>query len=117
RVLCRSWLLREFAKRLQGSIQTDGESEPAPAAAEPPAAEAVAGEAAATGSAPQPGPEPEASPPPEATPTRPIEPAEPIQGLSLAGGVLADRLKSNPVPLVIGFLLALLVFRRRRRSS
>jgi carbon monoxide dehydrogenase subunit G len=128
-------LLREFAKRLQDSIVADPatpepevaasapEPEPEPEAPAPP--ETTAPEADETPAAhetesqptkpsatvPPPAADPPQPPPP---PRQPIEPAEPIQGLSLAGGVIADRIKSNPLPLVVGFLLALLIFRRRR---
>ena len=53
-------------------------------------------------------PFPGATPPPTAS--------EPIQGLSLVSSVLWGRVKRNPAPavaLVLGFLLALRVFRRR----
>jgi hypothetical protein len=43
--------------------------------------------------------------------------SEPVQGLSLMGGALWGRAKRNPAPLValmLGFLLAIRVLRRRR---
>jgi hypothetical protein len=42
--------------------------------------------------------------------------AEPVEGLSLMGSVLWSQVKRNPAPvvaLVLGFLLALRVFRHR----
>ena len=62
-----------------------------------------------------PPPPPPAVPPP-LPPPRPPEPSEPIQGVSLVGGVLLSRLKSNPAPVafVIGLLLAFVLLRRRR---
>ena len=45
-------------------------------------------------------------------------PSEPIQGLELVGGVLLQRLRRNPVPFAFigGLLMAVLLFRRRRKS-
>jgi uncharacterized protein len=81
------------------------DSEPAAAPAPPP-------------SAPPPSAPPPSAPPAAAPPPRPAAPeSEPIQGLTLVGSVLLSRVKKNPAPfaaLVIGFLLALQVFRRRR---
>ncbi len=82
-------------------------SEPEPAAPEPEPAAASEPEPAA--------PEPEAdeAPFPGATPP---PPSEPIHGLSLVGSVLWTRARRNPVPLaalIVGFLIALRVLRRR----
>jgi carbon monoxide dehydrogenase subunit G len=62
-----------------------------------------------------PPPPPPAVPPPP-PPPRPPEPSEPIQGVSLVGGVLLNRLKSNPAPVafLVGLLLAFVLLRRRR---
>jgi carbon monoxide dehydrogenase subunit G len=62
-----------------------------------------------------PPPPPPAVPPPP-PPPRPPEPSEPIQGVSLVGGVLLKRLKSNPAPVafLVGLLLAFVLLRRRR---
>jgi hypothetical protein len=43
--------------------------------------------------------------------------SEPVQGLSLMGGALWGQAKRNPAPfvaLMLGFLLAIRVLRRRR---
>jgi hypothetical protein len=48
-------------------------------------------------------------------PVQPVE-SEPVEGLSLMGSVLWNQAKRNPAPivaLVLGFLLALRVFRHR----
>jgi len=108
-------LLQEFARRLQDSL------------VEQPAAESTGEEAAGTGPAgdanggPPAGPRtdsesqtlPNVSQPPPATPGA-VE-TEPLQGLSLVGSVMWERTKRNPLPLVLGLLLALFVLRRARR--
>ena len=84
--------------------------EPAPAdAAEPAATEAWQEPTA------PPAPPPPAPPPPQAT-TPVAADSEPIQGLSLVGGVVADRLRRDPRPLLaaLGFFLFLRFLRRRR---
>jgi carbon monoxide dehydrogenase subunit G len=66
------------------------------------------------GAGPPPPPPPGAGAPPPQTP--PTEGAPPVQGLSLVGGVLLDRIKRNPAPLigiVAGLVLLRLLFRRR----
>jgi len=53
---------------------------------------------------------------PSPPPAPPVQESEPVQGLTLMGSVLWGRVKRNPaqiVALVVGFLLALRVFRRR----
>jgi carbon monoxide dehydrogenase subunit G len=132
-------MLREFSKRLQDSLTGHDavpEAEPAPAAAaEAPAAttEAAAAESgpvagagataeagataqappsAANGSSPEGG-----SIPPRTPPGHQHHHVEPIQGLSLAGGVIVDTVKRNPLPVVVTLLLALLVVRRRGGAS
>ncbi len=55
-------------------------------------------------------------PPPTPQPNQPVAESEPVQGLSLIGSVLWGQVKRNPAPLValvLGFLLALRVLRRR----
>ncbi len=74
------------------------------------------GDADATPPAPAPPMAPPAPPVPPVPPVPPDQQVEPVQGLSLLGGVLWGRLKRNPVQLaalVVGFLLALRVLRRR----
>ena len=111
-------LLREFASRLQASLTDQPASvesaktgagaaegaEPAPAEA----AEPASTEAPKEPTAPP-------APPPQATAPPPAE-SEPIQGLSLVGGVLADRVRRDPRPLLaaLGFFLFLRFLRRRR---
>lgn len=117
-------LLREFAGCLQSSL---GEAEtPAPQAPEEPAPEepAVSAEDEPAGTAeaapppteaaPEPPPHPAAPPPP---PPPAVEPAPPVEGLSLVGGVMLERAKRNPRPLLaaLGALLFLRFLRRRRR--
>ncbi len=111
-----------------------GADAPAAASSEDPngAGNVPAGEPAAEpddtpGDAPAPPPPPVAPPPPPVAPppppvappppaAPPVQESEPVQGLSLIGGVLWGRVKRNPaqlVALVVGFLLALRVLRRR----
>jgi uncharacterized protein len=109
-------LLREFASRLQASlsdqpmpVESVTSETPAPSPAEPAEAPPAATDAA----------EPEgeaAEPSPSQIATPPATESEPIQGLSLVGGVLADRVRRDPRPLVaaLGFLLFLRFLRRRR---
>jgi carbon monoxide dehydrogenase subunit G len=81
------------------------EAEPAP---EPPGAPPAAGPGPG---APPPPPPPPPTPPPSAAPE-----AEPISAVSLVGSVALKRAKENPAPLValvIGFLAALRLLRRR----
>jgi carbon monoxide dehydrogenase subunit G len=49
----------------------------------------------------------------------PVQSTEPLDGLSLVGSVLWGRAKGNPAPFafVVGLLVALLAFRRARRSG
>ncbi len=84
---------------------------PAPAAPAPaapaPAAPAPAAPAPAAPGAPLPVPAPAGEAPPE---------NEPVQGLSLVASALWTQAKRNPLPLLsalVGFLLALRLFRRR----
>jgi uncharacterized protein len=85
----------------------------------PPPPHAVGPEAAAppppppAAAAPPPPPPPAAAVPP---PLPPVVESEPVHGLSLVGTILWGRVKRNPAPfvaLVLGFLLALRVLRRR----
>jgi carbon monoxide dehydrogenase subunit G len=113
-------LLGQFATSLQALLAGEGEAAPveapAPAAAE--SSDGASEEPAADG-APADGPAaaapastPSASTPP---PPPPVE-SEPVQGLSLMASVLVNQAKRNPAPvaaLVIGFLVALRVLRRR----
>jgi carbon monoxide dehydrogenase subunit G len=101
-------LLKEFAQSLQASLT----SEPAaPGAAEAPAedgAPAPEGNDATAGAAQ-----------PEAEPAPPQE-AQPLDAVPLVASVMRARAKENPTPLialVVGFLLAIVIFRRRGRHS
>ncbi|HWD75915.1 MAG TPA: SRPBCC family protein [Solirubrobacteraceae bacterium] len=93
----------------------------AAASAVPPAAAAPAPEPHAAGAEPA-APQPAAGSsndtpfPRDTAPPASSGGSEPIQGLSLVGSVAWSRVKSNPAPLValvIGFLVALRVLRRR----
>jgi carbon monoxide dehydrogenase subunit G len=113
-------LLGQFATSLQALLAGGGEAAPAEAPA-PAAAESSGGASgepaadhdAADGPAPAaPASTPSASAPP---PPPPVE-SEPVEGLSLMASVLVNQAKRNPAPvvaLVIGFLVALRVLRRR----
>jgi uncharacterized protein len=109
-------LLGDFAKCLQTSLaggSTDGaaaSAEPADPEPSPPPPPPV-----------KPSPPPVVPPPPPATPppppvVLPVQESEPIQGLTLAGSVIWGQIKRNPaqlIALVVGFLVALRVLRRR----
>jgi uncharacterized protein len=93
-----------------------------PSAQESPAA---AGNGAAAGSPPRSEPVPPPTPPPTAGPDAettsgtagPAPESEPLDAVSLMRAVAAKKIKSNPVPFVgvlVGFLVALRVLRRRR---
>ncbi len=97
-----------------------------PAADEPAADEPAADEPAAVEPppapptqepiAPPPPPPPGPTPPPPPGPTPPAPETEPISAVSLVGSVALKRAKENPAPLaalVIGFLAALRLLRRR----
>ncbi len=136
-------LLREFAQRLQASLEGRGDGgaaadaapeaaaaaapepvadaapEAAAAAAPEPVADAAPEAAAAAAPPPPPGPAAATPPPGPAAPSPPLEPAEPLQALPLVSSAVAARIKRNPAPLaalVFGMVLALLVVRRRRRA-
>jgi carbon monoxide dehydrogenase subunit G len=98
-------LLREFAQCLQKSLVGDGGGEVDEASDN---ARGEGAEALAT-------PTPSSAPAPAAA-VAPVEAAEPVQGLSLLASVLWDRVKRSPaqVAAVLGFLLALVVLRKRK---
>ena len=128
-------LLGEFANCLQKSLAGSGDGDVGAGAAAGAAAGAGAGagagaaEAPADGS-PTPAPEggvspraedgdsPRAEGPVSPTPVRPapVEAAEPVEGISLLASVLWGRVKRSPagVAAVVGFLLALVLLRRRK---
>jgi uncharacterized protein len=122
-------LLGDFAKCLQTTLAGAPTSqapapeapvpEPPPAeapAAEPPGQQAPASEDGSEAAAPPPPPPPPPPAPPSPQPNQPVAESEPVQGLSLMGSVLWGQMKRNPAPfvaLVLGFLLALRVLRRR----
>jgi carbon monoxide dehydrogenase subunit G len=134
-------LLGDFAKCLQTSLAASEpgeapEPDPSGEAPEPdPSGEAPepdpSGEAADPEPSPPPpppgGPPPPVGPPPPPAPTvppppppspvaSPVQESEPIQGLTLAGSVIWGQIKRNPaqlIALVVGFLVALRVLRRR----
>jgi carbon monoxide dehydrogenase subunit G len=119
-------LLTEFATRLQQSLEGPGGAaraaapveEPLPEEAAAPGAEASAAPAAEESGQPAPEPpapsEPPPPPGPPPPPRTPPPPSEPIQGASLAGSVVADRIRANPWPLLaIGFVLGWILRGRR----
>ena len=66
--------------------------------------------------APPPPPQGAPPPPPQGGPPPTNESAPPVQGLSLVGGVLLDRVKRNPLPVIAvagGLVLVGVLFRRR----
>jgi carbon monoxide dehydrogenase subunit G len=99
------------------AAEPEAEAEASGAGTEASEAEASGAEAdASEADAPAPEADPAAAAaPPSQHEFRAPPPAEPIQGLSLAGGVFVDRIKRNPAPFLVGFLLALLLLRRRRK--
>jgi len=123
-------LLREFAKCLQTSLagpeaasvdaaESADSAGPAVAATESTPADTAEQTPAAPDTPPARAVTPPA-PPPVTQPAPPGSPAppesEPVQGLSLMASALWSQAKRNPAPiaaLMIGFLLALRVFRRR----
>ena len=93
------------------SAESVAETPPAAAAAPPPPPPA----GPATAPAPPP-PAGAAPPPPPPPPPSSAPESEPVSALSLVGSVALKRAKENPVPLaalVIGFLTALRLLRRR----
>jgi uncharacterized protein len=110
-------LLGEFAKCLQSALAgTDAPSADSTSTEVTEAAD-VAAAAASAESEPQVAP----SPAPEGAPSTlsaqpPMAEAEPVEGLSLMASVIWKQAKRNPAPIlatVLGFLLALRVFRHR----
>jgi carbon monoxide dehydrogenase subunit G len=116
-------LLGQFAERLQESLRHEPEGEavqPEPEGVEPepeaPSAHEAAPPPPPPAPAPLPPPAPAPLPPPAPAPLLPPVESEPVQGLSLVGSALWSQAKQNPAPLValvLGFLLALRVLRRR----
>jgi uncharacterized protein len=118
-------LLRQFAQRLQDSLTSEPAPQPAaPAeaaaapAADPAApaeeAEQAAAPAAETGN----GASASAEEAPKGVPLESKE-AQPLDAVPLVAGVVRDRAKENPGPLIaliVGFVLAIVIFRRRGRS-
>ena len=99
--------------------EADPEADPVP----DPEGEAEMEEVAEAETVAEPEPEPVAEPEPAdeapfpgATPAPPVPAVEPLDAGALAGGAVWSRVKENPAPfvaLVLGFLFALRVFRRR----
>jgi hypothetical protein len=96
-------LLKEFAARLQSSLvggpEETGETEPPLEEAPPPPTEAPA------------------PPPPSPPPPPPPGVNEPLEATGLVGGVLLERVRSNPWPVIGAGVLLLLIRRRRRRRK
>ena len=118
-------LLGQFARCLQDSMAAEPAADSASAVtpetagkeevAAAPAAESESPAADASGADAPISPPPSSSVPPQ-PPLGPTVQSEPVQGLSLVGSALWNRAKQNPAPLValmLGFLLALRVLRRR----
>jgi uncharacterized protein len=115
-------LLREFASCLQSTlVGSRQEAEPEPAASEAPAGatpadgDGAAGNGQPTAQAAQQAP---AQAPPQPPPAA-QQPSQPLDAVPLVAGVVKDRAKENPMPIgavIFGFLLAVLILRRRRRS-
>ncbi|MBV9801212.1 MAG: SRPBCC family protein [Solirubrobacterales bacterium] len=114
-------LLREFAGRLQASLEGDGASgSPSPpAATEAPATtEGTPGAPVTTeGAAETSATAATETPPAPEMPPAPPPPSEPIQGVSLMGSVLWQRARKNPAPIAIlaALVLAFLLGRRTGR--
>jgi uncharacterized protein len=119
-------LLREFAQRLQDSLTDepaaggqDGAPDAAQDGAQDGAQDAADGDAAAAGDGA--GGSTEAKAPPTQPRSEPVEPkpVEPLDAVPLVASVVRKRAAENPAPLaalVIGFLLAIVIFRRRGRG-
>ena len=99
----------------------EADAAPPPEADVAPPPEAVAApppEAAAAPPPPTTPPPPQGPPPPRAL-SAPPPPAEPLDAGALVGAVMWERVRRNavvPLAFVVGLLLALLLFRRHRRS-
>jgi uncharacterized membrane protein len=118
-------LLGEFAKCLQSALAgTDAPSADSTSTEVTEAADVAAAAASAESeAAPSAESEPQVapSPAPEGAPSTlsaqpPMAEAEPVEGLSLMASVIWKQAKRNPAPIlatVLGFLLALRVFRHR----
>jgi uncharacterized protein len=127
-------LLRQFAGCLQSSLvgaEHATAATAAPAATAAAAAEPAPDQAPATADATAPAAPPSAEAtagaqaPPVAEPTAEAQAAstpeagQPLNALPLVAGVVKDRARKNPVPivaLVVGFVLAAIILRRRGRS-
>jgi len=109
-------LLGEFAGCLQKSLAGSDDGAPAEGAPTP----APEGTPAAGGDSSGPDGGDSLSPETPVTPTparpAPVEAAEPVEGLSLLASVLWGRVKRSPAgaAAVVGFLLALVLLRRRK---
>ena len=114
-------LLREFAGRLQASLEGDGASgSPSPSAATeaPATTEGTPGAPVTTeGAAEISATAATETPPAPEMPPAPPPPSEPIQGVSLMGSVLWQRARKNPAPIAIlaALVLAFLLGRRTGR--
>jgi uncharacterized protein len=93
---------------------------PQPSGGAPPPPPPPPGPPPSGGAPPPPPPPPRAAPPPPPpAPPRPpsVEPAAPLDAFQLAGGVMLDRIRRNPAPViaVVGGLIAWRILRHRRR--
>jgi carbon monoxide dehydrogenase subunit G len=105
-------LLKEFASRLAQSLEGQGEVAMVESLVQSDEGDETAAAEAAPAPAESPAPPPtEAAASPSAAP---LAPNEPMDAGSLVGGVLLDRVKTNPWPWLGGLLLILLIRRKRR---
>jgi carbon monoxide dehydrogenase subunit G len=116
-------LLREFAQRLQASLEGGNEGSPADAprdesAPEPAQSPTEPAEPAAEDEpaplAPDGGPAPPPAPAAHLQASAPPPVNEPLDAGALAGSVLVDQIKANPWPWILGALVVLGLLRRRR---
>jgi carbon monoxide dehydrogenase subunit G len=134
-------LLKEFAARLQSSLAggadavggaaagEDGAGEGEPATEAPPPTDAAPPPPEAEPPPPEvaepppevaepPPPPPVGEPPPPPPPQLAAEPNEPLQAHEIVGGVLIDRIRRNPAPVIgLAVVLLLLIGRRSRRRK
>ena len=115
-------LLRDFAQCLQSTLAgRPGDGTPDAAQATPEAPSESEQPAAATEPQAE-APAAAAEAPPETKPAdaeAPPTPAEPLNAIPLVVAVVRDRVRDNPAPLlalVVGFLLAVVLLRRRGRG-
>jgi carbon monoxide dehydrogenase subunit G len=106
-------LLRRFADCLQASLAGGPSSAAsAPAGDGESAAESAAGNGSEAGQPAATDATLGSAPP---APPAPGPSAEPLSGLSLIGGIVSDRIRANPAPVIVAAAVLLLLVRRARR--